>query len=686
MISPLRTCLLLVATCLSAHAQDWSSVTLTAEDAERPVLIHWQRTLADAEALSRETGRPLLLAVNVDTENASRVFALHKYRRADFAALVEPFVALIACPTRHTDADYDEAGRRIPCPRFGSVTCGEHVAAEPAIFEKYGNGERWAPRHIGVSPEGEKLFDRFLDQNLTNVDDALKKVSSRPSNKRLKGLLSSRDSADRERLEALYETLDLDGKKRVLGLSAGAPSLPTSLVRRGLMAEDPGLRDMAVLALATNANADSVDVLLAALDREDLQASRPALLRGLQRLTDESRAARRAFNVYSALAHPVDDLSGVEWRAAEVPGPTAPTTAELDVLWQTVDAAPEDAAARIALARGLLATAQAEMAAGGGSGFFAMDAENVASEARDAGANPAEAAAVLAQSHWLLGRTSEAAEAAAQAIPYLRANPGAADAPGVLESLARGRTNAIYAAEVAGQNWPSSWLAEAIAAYDALAAHPAGTAAHAGAYADLLGYLDLAAPQGEVLDAALVRYPNDPELHRRFRDHVVKQQGFEALEAAYAAWDVAPEDQAGFDWFAGYATLLVAEDHRRNDRPEAADAAYVRAIATFERSAEREESFRDSVDHYVALCTAGRARVAVEQKDVDTALPLIRTAIERRPASAESADGLEQTPLQTLDRVRSALRRAERDEELEALTRLRRTLRAEEPTEEPPTE
>ncbi len=676
MISPLRTCLVLAATCLAAPAQDWSSVRLTPEDAAKPTLIPWQRTLADAEALSRATGKPLLLAVNVDTENASRVFALHKYKRPEFAQLVEPFVALIACPTRHTEADHDEAGRRIPCPRFGSVTCGEHVAAEPAIFEAYGDGERWAPRHIGVSPEGEKLFDRYLDQNLTNVDDALKRVARAPSERRLRALVQSLDAADRTRLEALYDDLDSETRRHALGLAAGAPSLPIGLVRRGLASDDAGVRDMAVMALATNPRAEALDALLAALDRDDLRDARPALMRGLERLAAGDAQARRAYNVRAALAEPVQSLSGLPWSEAPAAA-AAPTPEELDALWQKVEAAPHDPVVRLTLARGLLAKAAAEMAAGGGSGFFAMDAESVAQQAAETGANPAEASAVMAQTHWMLGRTAEAAEAAARAVPYLRAHPEAADGASVLEALARGRTSAIYAAEVAGEAWPPRWLAEAIAAYEALAAHPAGTPAHLGAYADMLGYLGLPREQRDVLVAALERFPADPEVHRRFRDAVVAQQDFDALEAAYTGLEssVDADSRAAFVWFAGYASLLAAEDHRRNERPDAADEAYARAIATLERSAELEAEYRDTVDHYVALCTAGRARVALDREDLDGAQALIRTAIERRPASAESADGLEQTPLQTLDRVRRALRRAERDAELDGLDELRRSVK-----------
>ena len=38
---------------------------------------------------------------------------------------------------RHNVRDHDDEGRRIPCPRFGCITCGEHMALEPVLFEKY---------------------------------------------------------------------------------------------------------------------------------------------------------------------------------------------------------------------------------------------------------------------------------------------------------------------------------------------------------------------------------------------------------------------------------------------------------------------------------------------------------------------------------------------------------------------
>lgn len=46
-------------------------------------------------------------------------------------------MCVIASVYRHTPRDHDERGQRIPCPRFGSVTCGEHIAIEPLLFDKF---------------------------------------------------------------------------------------------------------------------------------------------------------------------------------------------------------------------------------------------------------------------------------------------------------------------------------------------------------------------------------------------------------------------------------------------------------------------------------------------------------------------------------------------------------------------
>ena len=126
----------------------------TAEDWAKPCLITWQRCWEDALEVSRLTGKPLMIAVNMDGEIASEHWAGIRYREADTAKLYEPYVCVIASVYRHNPRDYAEDGSRILCPRFGSVTCGEHIRIEPQLYDQYFDGKRIAPRHIGVDAKG----------------------------------------------------------------------------------------------------------------------------------------------------------------------------------------------------------------------------------------------------------------------------------------------------------------------------------------------------------------------------------------------------------------------------------------------------------------------------------------------------------------------------------------------------
>ncbi len=116
-------------------------------------MITWQRTWDDTLKVAKQTGKPILICVHMDGEPASEHYASVRYRRPKAAELYAPYVTVIASVDRHTPRDHDDQGNRILCPRFGSVTCGEHIAIEPLLFEKFFDGKRVAPRHTMVEPE-----------------------------------------------------------------------------------------------------------------------------------------------------------------------------------------------------------------------------------------------------------------------------------------------------------------------------------------------------------------------------------------------------------------------------------------------------------------------------------------------------------------------------------------------------
>lgn len=172
--------------------------------------VHWQRTLADAEALAQATGRPLLIAVNMDGESASDRIVHEQYRDPAFVALTRHCVCLGCSVFRHNARDHDDQGRRIPCPRFGGITCGEHMVLEPELFAKYlADGERVAPRHALVRTDGTKAFDLSLCFDLKDIDRALAAAVADAAGTDLPPianewplLAARRDASGREVLEA----------------------------------------------------------------------------------------------------------------------------------------------------------------------------------------------------------------------------------------------------------------------------------------------------------------------------------------------------------------------------------------------------------------------------------------------------------------------------------------------------
>src|SRR5262245_23657553 len=155
----------------AAERADPGAPSLAAPDAHQ---ILWQRDLDQALTLARAEDRPLFIAVNMDGESASDRIVCEEYRAAEFVADTRPFVCLVASVFRHNPRDYDEAGRRIPCPRLGECTCGEHMALEPALFERFlSDGERVAPRHAVILPDGKKAWDLSLCFDLHDIDREL---------------------------------------------------------------------------------------------------------------------------------------------------------------------------------------------------------------------------------------------------------------------------------------------------------------------------------------------------------------------------------------------------------------------------------------------------------------------------------------------------------------------------------
>ncbi|MCA8944564.1 MAG: hypothetical protein KDB80_18540 [Planctomycetes bacterium] len=178
--------------------------------------IDWQRSLDDALAISRAEGRPLFVAVNMDGESASERIVRENYRDPKFVASTRHCVCLVASVFRHNARDYDDEGRRIPCPRLGGVTCGEHIALEPILYDALLHGDRVAPRHALFQPDGTKLWDHSLLFDLRDLDGMLARSAAEHTVGRgaaeaattWSELAVVRDAVGRSRLESAFAAID----------------------------------------------------------------------------------------------------------------------------------------------------------------------------------------------------------------------------------------------------------------------------------------------------------------------------------------------------------------------------------------------------------------------------------------------------------------------------------------------
>lgn len=653
----------------------------TAEDRSSPTLMPWQRTLEDALAVQRKTGKPLLICVNVDGEPASESLAYTRYRDPEFVALAAGFVPMVASPDRHTTLDHDGRGRRIVDPKFGRVTSGEHIDIEPGLFERYFGGQRVAPRHVGVDPQGKILFDIYLTNDHGSIDDALRQHGNHgtpiPAAETLDlaALLDSSYVMHRERLEALFAAGDESTRSRIAGaaLAADRDAQHVEILRRALV--DPGerVRLEAAGAMARHSAAAPLDLYPAAFRACYGRPARcAALVDGLQAKaiaeTDaatlqRTRVLERTFASLQLESRLIDVAA---WRAAIDLAPGAVEAAlteeelpaldrHLDELEQQRRDRPEDREVNLLLAAVTMRYARIRMQHGSDPTFLLHDVIAAAERATSPAKPDGRALGYLAWANYLLDQQDDAVRYAAAALPHLADEAGTPLAFEVLNVFVRGRSAAVYDAIQREREWPASWIADTAAAHRILIDHPASTEEQFTAFLDFSSALQVWGPQPEVLRKGLARFPASAKLHEYLRLITLADYGAQALEDAYAAMESPPGFEAHINWFAGLASLVAAERHAEELAPEAAIAAYRRSVERFEWSIRDAESFGPSASHYICLALAGRARLHADAGAWDEAIAAIEAAFAANPEAVRTKDGLGQTPREHADAIRSAL-------------------------------
>jgi len=653
----------------------------TAEDWQRPCLITWQRTWEDAVAVSRETGKPLLVCVNMDGEIASEHYAGIRYRQPEIAALYEPYVNVIASVYKHTPSDHDESGRRILCPRFGSVTCGEHIAIEPGLHDRYFENQRVAPRHIGVELDSEEMYDVFYafdtDSVFAAIRDGIKNRSEQPEPEPRGDLtllerVASRDESDRTAVEQAYQNGDHAMRKALLeaAIETG-DGVPVELLRLAMFGYDAELGLLARVALQRSASPAAIDLIAEALLAPLSAAERSALIESLQRLGETSSRARRLAVVHQGLAVSSTTVNSDVWAtrlelaAAEYASNMRPDDsfeAHLELQNDVLESG--NAAAHLDLAEAFLAQAYEQPDHEKQIRRLLLhDARNTATKALELGATGWRVDAVLAIASYYLDDVEQAwpwADAAVAAgVPE-----DAADwnSMAVLAIFAQGRQESIRKALREKTDWPGQWLADVHAACSVLARHPHGTDTQIEAHYDFLDSLGADGQAEQILRAGLDRFPDSPALHQRLRRRILSRKGIAQLEEEYEDRLSRGEGGQSLSWYAGFASAVVAEFHRRAGRDTEALAAYERAIVHYERDIEHHETARLAADTEIALALAGCARVALQQGDLEQSLSLVLSSFARQPDAAANLDGLNLSPVDTAKMLRALLAAEQQDD------------------------
>jgi hypothetical protein len=642
----------------------------TAADWQKPVAIRWQRTWEDAVRLSQQTKRPILVCVNMDGEIASEHYAGVRYRDPEIAKLWEPYVCVIASVYRHTPRDHDDQGRRIPCPRLGTVTCGEHMALEPLVYEKFLDGKRISPRHIMVELDGSEVYDVFYTWDTKSVFDTLRdgiqkrQVQTQPivrGDRSLKEKIESPDSQDREEIEQLFAKADAQQRAAMLAAAIGAgDKAPIEVLRQAAFGLDPDLAQKARQGMLVAADPNAVELIADTLQAPMAADERQALAKSLRRFA--SNRAQSLAAAHAGLAGGASAIDGGKWNAAVAAQDYAAAAtgrdraAEAAARDAALQARPESADARLDVAESslLLALETTATTARGGERLAAAQRElaladcarnlDAAQQLGAKGWRPDALRALLARQNGDAAKAYDLAIAAAPQLPP--------DAPGrvameLLALFAEARQEAIVAAVRGKRDWEPSWMNDIHTAYSVLAVHPLGTDAQVAHHFDFLLFFGAPDVDG-VLARGLRRFPASALLHERLRGRLLRG-GPDALEAKYAercaAADAAPTEA----WFAGYASLVAAEAHRQQQAPDAAMACYERALQRF---AGYRAATGDDASHFVAVAHGGVARLLLQRGDLAGCFAALQRSFAANPAAAAAVDGLGITTMQTAEMLK----------------------------------
>lgn len=273
--------------------------------------LGWDAAFAEAKA----SHRPVMVCINSkDGEQANETTAAEIYREPLFVAASRKFVMVLISTREHAASG--------PCPRFGKVTCAQHLDCWKDLNASHGEfvvpgtaGEMISPQHAWFTPDGKLLRRKeyFLSRQdlMRLMRRALAETGGGGASPDSQVPLSEDDrseltrlsnAADKETRAAALGNLLATGKNAAndallqLVATAKDPTLKGEIIRALAAAQaagvrpvaeklltdaDPGVRSFAAVALEDLGDAESVAVLVKRARAEDDTLARKNMYRAL---------------------------------------------------------------------------------------------------------------------------------------------------------------------------------------------------------------------------------------------------------------------------------------------------------------------------------------------------------------------------------------------------------------------
>lgn len=683
----------------------------SATTAPPPPQIAWQPDLDAAVALAKERGRPLLLAFNMDGESASERIVREQYRDPDFVAAANRCVAVIGSVFRHNPRDFDEQGRRMLCPRLGAVTCGEHIALEPRLYELL-QGERIAPRHAFLDASGATRFDLSLLFDLRDLEVALAEavksapegaVDARPATppietwRQLFFATLRKESPNRKHVfttladNAIRLGIAERAGEIVRGALLDTPRLPAGMAAAPvdglleMLARVDGKNEMSRFLLLSHRALNHVsakEALAIAYDAAQCESIEKAVAAAGGHVdVGVMLAYARAFRLEGKVAPKVNPPRGsVEEELARVQAAVG-----------ALDARPDDPAAMLELGRASLDCARAKIDAGEDDGITLHlgDAEQYLRKASERLPDDLTIALDLVKVAWLRGDFTKQENLALEVAKKLPPLPDilhsehtvverALREPAIRHDVMRWvGDSAARMIDVRFGGDPAAQIDGMLRGARVLLLAAMSPLSDAVDWQSAISFFDVIGQRGQawlIAEEGAQRLPAASEIRAAAR-RIAWKLGRPELGVEFSQREFARQpDFADHSWYLGVDLVQLAEWKRRMERPDEAIVEYQRAISAFRRCAELRPEYAASTRTQCALAAQGIGFAhLLAQRQVEAAEQLVAVA-ELDPSIFTTRDGLDR---ETVDLIDNALEyRIGRSSPVDAVAVLDRILAA----------